>query len=103
MDTIKITSLEQVPEGLNMLFKKIGQIEDIINSRSVQSPSSTKPIDQLHTREETAKLLRITLATLNEYTKTGKIVANRIGGRVLYKYSDIQKALNAVKTSNLPV
>lgn len=63
--------------------------------------SATATGDQLRTRTETAKLLRVTLATLNEYTKTGKIVANRIGNRVLYKDSDIQAALSKVKTSNI--
>jgi excisionase family DNA binding protein len=67
------------------------------------TPKEPLPIrqepQQFCTRKETARRLNITLATLNEYTKTGKIIANRIGNRVLYKESDIQNALRQVKTS----
>lgn len=57
--------------------------------------------DKLLTRKETAKRLNITLATLHEYTKSGKIIANRIGNRVLYKECDIQNALRQVKTTSI--
>jgi len=66
------------------------------------APKEFPPIaakDNLKTRKETAAILNITLATLHQYTLSGKIVANRIGNRVLYKESDIQNALRQVKTS----
>ena len=99
MDTI-ITSLEQVPAGLTLLFKKVDELTAKVNSQSNPQPTAPAPADQLHTRTETAKILRVTLATLNEYTKSGKIVGNRIGNRVLYKDSDIQAALSQIKTGN---
>ncbi len=45
------------------------------------------------TRKETAALLNVSLPTLNEYTKTGKITACRFGVRVLYKQSEIDTRL----------
>ena len=101
MDTIQINSLEQVPAGLNFLLKRIDDLEAKIDSKPQERPITTPSGETLRTRTETAKILRVTLATLNEYTKTGKIVANRIGNRVLYRDSDIQKALSKVNTSNL--
>jgi len=71
--------------------------------KEISPGTSAHPSDQIRTRTETAKILHVTLATLNEYTKTGKIVANRIGNRVLYRDSDIHAALNKVKTSNIAV
>jgi hypothetical protein len=62
-------------------------------------PATAK--DNLKTRKETAAILNITLATLHQYTLSGKIVANRIGNRVLYKESDIQNALHQVKTKRV--
>ena len=99
METINITSLEQVPAGLTLLLKKVADLEFIINKPAPQQQTPTT--DELLTRKETAKRLNITLATLNDYTKTGKIVANRIGNRVLYKETDIQNALHQVKTTTV--
>lgn len=102
MEIKQISSLEQVPAGLNLLLKRIDELEAKIDSKPPTQTNSPAPGETLRTRTETAKILRVTLATLNEYTKNGKIVANRIGNRVLYKDSDIQNALNKVQTSNFP-
>jgi len=98
MDTI-ISSLEQVPAGLTLLLKKFTDLE---NKISTPTPTQPAPItDELRTRKETANRLNITLATLHQYTLSGKIVANRIGNRVLYKESDIQNALRQVNTKGV--
>ena len=98
METINITSLEQVPHGLTLLLQKVTDLEFKI-SNPTTAPQPAPGADELLTRKETAARLNITLATLHEYTKSGKIAANRIGNRVLYKESDIQNALRQVKTS----
>lgn len=48
------------------------------------------------TRKETAALLNVSLPTLNEYTKGGKIKGYRFGARVLYKQSEIEAALTKI-------
>jgi excisionase family DNA binding protein len=50
-------------------------------------------------RAETAKLLRITLVSLYNFTKQGKIPAYRLGSRVLYKRAEIDACLSKVRTS----
>ena len=72
---------EIISEGLKT------QIEEL---RKIQS---SKDPDELLTRAETAKLLRINLATLWSWSKSGKIESVGIGNRVLYRRSAIQKAL----------
>ncbi len=52
-----------------------------------------QPKDKYITRREVADKISISLPTLNEYTKTGKLKAYRIGGRVLYKESEVEAAL----------
>lgn len=47
------------------------------------------------TRVETAEKCAITLATLNNWVNAGKLLAHKINGRVLFKQSDIDKALIA--------
>ena len=53
----------------------------------------TPQVEKYLTRKETADLLNVSLPTLNEYTKTGKITACRFGVRVLYKQSEIEARL----------
>jgi hypothetical protein len=75
----------------------IGQAvrEAIKNSLPV---TSTSPSEKLLTRKETADKLKISLVTLNDWTKRGLIQSYIIGGRVLYKDSEIEKSLHQVKT-----
>lgn len=44
-------------------------------------------------REEVCKSLKISLPTLNVYTKKGIIRGSKVGTRVLYLASDVQDAL----------
>lgn len=55
----------------------------------------TEP-DQLLTRKEAAVYLRISLVTLNEYTQRGLVPAYRLGSRVLYRRSELDKCLAVV-------
>jgi hypothetical protein len=50
------------------------------------------------TRKEVARELKISLPTLNDYTKKGIIKGYRIGDRVLYKWSEIEQAVQEIKT-----
>lgn len=50
--------------------------------------------ETLLTREETAKLLSVSLVTLWDWTKKDIIPAYRIGNKVRYKKSEVFKSLN---------
>lgn len=58
---------------------------------------STQNDDELLTRTETAKILKVELTTLWSWTKKGKITAYGIGNRVYYKRGEIMKALISFK------
>jgi excisionase family DNA binding protein len=58
---------------------------------------SPEPPEKYLTRKETAKLLQISLVTLNEWSKKGIIQSYRIGGRIRYKKTEIDEALKEVK------
>jgi len=59
----------------------------------------SRPVEEngkLCTRQETSDRLRISLPTLNTYTKNGIIKAVRIGYRVLYREEDVQSAMKSI-------
>lgn len=49
--------------------------------------------EQLLTRTETAKYLKVDISTLWNWTKKGKLKAYGIGNRVYYKKNEIDEAL----------
>lgn len=59
---------------------------------------SNSTSEKLLTRKETAEKLKISLVTLNDWTKRGIVQSYIIGGRVLYKESEVVESLNEVKT-----
>lgn len=62
------------------------------------SEIQTKDEGEMLSRKDTAKLLKISLPTLHLLTKEGKVRGYRIGKRVLYKKSDIEKSLQEIHT-----
>lgn len=50
-----------------------------------------------YTRKEVCSLFHISLVTLHKHTKTKRLNAHRIGARVLYKRSEVLKALSTIK------
>ena len=71
------------------------RIESAIHRAFGKYFQNTKEIEYL-TRKETSKRLHISLPTLNEYTKSGKLKAYRINGRVLYRKDEIDSALSVI-------
>ena len=61
--------------------------------KSLATEQVTKKKDQLLTRQQTAKILQVSLPTLNVWTKQGIIQAKRINSRVRYSESDVYSAL----------
>ena len=64
----------------------------------IQQLHSPTPEPRFHSRQETAKILKIALSTLADKTKDGTITASRLGGRVLYSDEDIKKSLTKIRT-----
>ena len=62
------------------------------------SISPPQPTTEFITRQETCKILGVSLPTLNEWTKQGLIVGYRISSRVRYKKSEILDALIKIST-----
>lgn len=81
--------------NLNQLLEKIGQlIEGKLKSIATPPNNQSKFI----TRHEVAITLKITLPTLNEWTKLGWLQSYKIGSRVLYKESEIISSIEKLAT-----
>ena len=76
-------TLEELAEALKPLMQ----------AHSPLQSSQPDQADDLLTREETQKLLRISKTTLWKYTKAGKLSALGIGDRIYYKRSAVLAAL----------
>jgi excisionase family DNA binding protein len=73
----------EIIEGVLLALKNYGGTLQLIEN-----------VDQLLTREETAKLLSVSLVTLWDWTRKDLIPAYRIGNKIRYKKSEVLKSLN---------
>ena len=75
-------------EFIGLLCSKIREIIDSAKQTDNQEPET------LLTRQETADMLKITLPTLNNWTKAGVLTASYLGRKVYYNKQDIINSLN---------
>lgn len=93
MNNIILSSIE-----IDALARKIAV--EVISSISPALGSKTATVKEEYiTRKETAKRCKISLPTLNEYTKLGIIPAYRFGSRVLYKAAEVDASLKQIVSS----
>ena len=83
--------LESLKAAISEAVK--AEVEKInFNNKPIQEP-------EYITRKETAKILGVSLVTLNQWQKQGLVPAYRIASRVRYKKAEVLKCLNQVQTS----
>ena len=77
-------------------------IQTIVSNEVKNAVNGLTPLandtPELLTRKETARILGISLVTLNEWTKTGVIPAKRIGGSVRYEKHAVADSLKDIET-----
>ncbi|MBN1819783.1 MAG: helix-turn-helix domain-containing protein [Prolixibacteraceae bacterium] len=81
-------------EGLRSLIQEVVSSELAAQLKPVEQKK-----DELLTRKEAAKMLRISLVTLATITKNGKLPSYRVRGKVLFKKSDVEATLQKVVTN----
>jgi len=74
------------------LRNELNQFAETIRENKPEN-NTTKESEYL-TRKETAKKLHISLVTLNRLTNDGTLQSFKIGGRVLYKSLEVNKAIS---------
>lgn len=78
---------------LETALKKV--LTEILENRHHLQPSHDA--DELITREETAKILRVTLPTLHNWTKRGLIPHYKVSSRVRYKRNEVMNLFTSGK------
>jgi|SRR5436189_6209965 excisionase family DNA binding protein len=78
---------------LDDLLLQIGQL---IDSKIGNLPLNENKQSDYLSRKEVAKLLKITLPTLHDWTKLGYLKSYKMGTRVLYKESEVIETLEKV-------
>ncbi len=79
---------------------KVDELKSIITESisSVLSKVPPKPEEEtLLKRIDVARLFGVSLVTLNQWMRDGRILYHRINSRVFFKRAEVMEALNAVK------
>lgn len=74
------------------------EFEDLRSQLKTLQSQPTIPVERLITRDETAKLLGVSLVTLHSWIKSGILVAYRIGNKVRFKESEVYDSLQKISS-----
>jgi excisionase family DNA binding protein len=97
----KLTNLTTIQIGKAIIIK-MDEVDLTSTSRQVKREEIKSLFNEMYShaddntllsRKETAKMMHISLPTLHRCQKEGRIPLYRIGGRVLYKKTEIMKAI----------
>lgn len=72
-------------------------LSEIISAELKQIANKKTDPPEFYSREEASKILKVSLVTLNGWTKSGLIKAHRLGGRVYYKHIEVISAMKEIK------
>lgn len=67
-------------------------VAETIRDNKPESKETIRP--EYLTRQQVKEKLHVSFPTLNRFDKEGILTAHKIGGRVLYLWSDVEKAIN---------
>lgn len=89
-------------ENIILTQISIAELKNLISEvlrtelKNLNDSQPEKETTELITRLQTAKILNVSLPTLNDWTKKGIIKGYRIGSRVRYKKNEVFEALKLV-------
>ena len=80
------------------------ELQDIVNKAVSTSMASfvanfrPEKEEEYLTRQEVAKILKVDISTVHNWTKSGKLKPYGIGARIYFLRSEIEKCLTPLKT-----
>ncbi|MFR9577800.1 MAG: helix-turn-helix domain-containing protein [Rikenellaceae bacterium] len=87
-----VNPFETIEKRLNSLETTLSHLCGAISEKQENAP-----IDETYlTRKETAARLRVSLVTLTEWVNRSRLNAYKIGGRVLFRESEVESALSRI-------
>ena len=91
MITIKI---EVNGLDITTLAEKLDTLTNALTEKEAKAETSANTPEKFLTRSEVARLLKITLPTLHDWTKKGLLKAYRIGNRIRYKEAEVMATIS---------
>lgn len=81
---------------MNGIFLNEITQEDLrsIIADEVRRALADKPAPRQYTREQVAEMLHVTLATLHNWVRQGRLHPTKVNGRVLFAEEDVNNLLN---------
>jgi excisionase family DNA binding protein len=89
----KMTQIDGV--SARQIFEAFKTLESKIEDLKTQAPPAPAP--GYLSRQEVAKMLNVSLVTLNDWTNKGFLKAYRLGQKVFYKAAEIDAAMVEIK------
>jgi hypothetical protein len=93
-------TFEKLPSAVAGLYEKLERLERIIldlGKKDDKPKAQLELADEYICRKQAAKLLKISLPTLSEWSKSGIVKGYRIATRVRYKRRELELAVKAMK------
>lgn len=93
MSTKTVLQIENIEAG--EIINRLDRMESAINVLTANPQSKANEATQTEyiTRNEVAKLFKISLVTVHDWTKKGILQAYKIGRKVYFKQSEVEKVL----------
>jgi excisionase family DNA binding protein len=81
-------------ENLNAedLINRLEKIESHLSRVNLNDTPAEK--DEFLTRSQVSEILKVSRQTLSVWHKKGVLVGSRIGTRIRYRYTDVEKLIN---------
>lgn len=87
-----VNPFETIEQRLDSLEKSISQLSGALAQKQETPTTEVKYL----TRKETASRLKVSLVTLTEWVNRSRLKAYKIGGRVLFRESEVESALSQI-------
>lgn len=100
-----MTAIKIEVNGLDIttLAEKLDTLANVLTEKEAKAETSADQPEKFLTRIEVAKLLKITLPTLHDWTKKGLLKAYRIGNRIRYKETEVIETINNNPTNQFKI
>lgn len=79
---------------------KVGELKNIIDESVTNALAKAPPKPEEETllkRKEVAEIFGVSLVTLNQWMRDGRIPCHRINTRIFFKRTEVMEALSSVK------
>ena len=95
MSATSITTVQVQGISAETLLQKFDSLESQIKQLQQQPHAST---DRLITRDDTAKLLGVSIVTVHNWVKSNILKAYRVGNKVRFKESEVFDSLQSINS-----